>query len=193
MQGTRWVLVWGCGGALSAACSMPLAPGSVAAPSSAPIACAGSENAATAGDAVALATLRRSAETGPLYAALLAASPLASCRVSSESGAPALTYQFIGGGSLLIKRDARIEYTTQEAHFVSPPMETPAALLARAEQAAFGAAGCGIDWQQAVTRGAEANGGATDTVFRGDVCNCQARIRRDARGNVVGLALSSTC
>ena len=155
--------------------------------------CAGSDTPATNEDAFALAALRRSTEMGPLYAALLAVSPLESCRVRSELNASTLTYRFAGGGSLRVTRDARIEYTEQEAQFVVPPLQAPAALLLRVERAEFGAAGCGIDWQRAERASPEVNAGAIDTVFRGDVCNCQARIRRNAAGHVVGLALRSTC
>lgn len=193
LRGVRWVVVWGCGGVLSAACSMPPAPALLAAPTSVSVACAGSDTVATTEDAFALAALRRSTEIGPLYAALLAVSPLESCRVSGESAAPTLTYQFIGGGLLRVKRDARIEYTEQEAQFVVPPLQAPAALLLRVERAEFGAAGCGIDWQRAELASPAVNAGAIDTVFRGDVCNCQARIRRNAAGHVVVLALRSTC
>ena len=35
--------------------------------------------------------------------------------------------------------------------------------------------------------------GPTETVFRGEVCNCQARIRRGGDGRVVGLLFKSTC
>ena len=186
----RW---WVCGGVLLAACSVPPAPSQTTATPSAPVACVGADTAATPHDASALAALRRSVETGPLYAAAVAASAVVMCRVRLESGVMALEYQFRDAGWLHVKRDARIEYIEQEAHFASPPAEPPEALLARAEQAAFGVSGCGIDWRQPETLATEGNSGAKDTVFRGDVCNCQARIRRDAGGRVVGLALRSTC
>ena len=186
----RW---WVCGGVLLAACSVPPAPSQATAPPSALIACVGADAAATPSDVGALAALRRSVEAGPLYAAAVNASAVVMCRLRLESGGIALEYQFRDGGWLHVKRDARIEYTEQEAHFASPPAEPPEALLARAEQAAFGVDGCGIDWRQTETLAVEGNSGAKDTVFRGDVCSCQARIRRDAGGRVVGLALRSTC
>ena len=157
------------------------------------VACVDADAAATPHDASALAALRRSVETGPLYAAAVTASAVVMCRVRLESGLMSLEYHFRDGAWLHVKRDARIEYIEQEAHFASTPAEPPEALLARAEQAAFGVDGCGIDWRQPETLATEGNTGAKDTVFRGDVCSCQARIRRDAAGRVVGLALRSTC
>ena len=186
----RW---WVCGGVLLAACSVPPAPSQASAPPSALIACVGADAAATSHDASALAALRRSVEAGPLYAAVVTASAVVTCRVRHESGSMTLEYQFRDAGWLHVKRDARIEYTEQEANFAAPPAEPPEALLARAEQAAFGVSGCGIDWRQPETPAVEEDSGTKDTVFRGDVCSCQARIRRDGGGRVVGLALRSTC
>ena len=186
----RW---WVCGGVLLAACSVPPAPGQTPAPPSTLVACVGADAAATPNDVSALADLRRSVEAGPLYAAGVTASALVMCRVRLESGVMALEYEFRDGGWLHVKRDARIEYTEQEAHFASPPAEPPDALLARAQKAAFGVDGCGIDWRQPETLAVEGNSGAKDTVFRGDVCSCQARIRRDVGGRVVGLAFRSAC
>ena len=186
----RW---WVCGGVLLAACSVPPATSQASAPPSAVVACVDADAAAAKYEVSELAALRRSVEAGPLYAAAVTASALVTCRVRHESGSMTLEYQFRDAGWLHVKRDARIEYTEQEAHFAAPPAEPPEALLARAERAAFGVDGCGIDWRQPETLATEGNSGAKDTVFRGDVCSCQARIRRDGGGRVVGLALRSTC
>ena len=181
-----------CGGVLLAACSVAPAPSQIAAGPSMFVACVDADAAATPHDASALAALRRSVETGPLYAAAVTASAVVTCRVRRELGVMALEYQFGDGGWVHVKRDARIEYTEQEAHFASPPAEPPGAILARAERVAFGVEGCGINWRQPESLATEGNSGATDTIFRGDVCSCQVRIRRDAAGRVVGLALRST-
>lgn len=66
-------------------------------------------------------------------------------------------------------------------------------ILVRAECTAFGVNGCGINWQQTETLPVRDDTSTTETIFRGDVCNCQARIRRDNAGHVVGLALRSAC
>jgi hypothetical protein len=64
--------------------------------------------------------------------------------------------------------------------------------LTDAEQAAFGADGCGIDWRQPETRPPDAER-VTETIYRGDVCNCQARVRSDTAGHVAGLIVRSAC
>jgi hypothetical protein len=155
--------------------------------------CVESSATITPQDATALAALRQSVETGPLYLAAAAPSGVATCRIDRRSGATALEYRFRDGGWLRAQRDARIEYTEQQAGFASPPAEPALALLSRAEAAAFGAEGCGFDWRQPETQPVEGEAGTTDAVYRGDVCNCQARVRRDRAGRVVGLALKSSC
>ena len=183
----RGLLLWA--SLVLAACSAP-APSQVA---TLALACVDTGAAPAPEAAATLAALRRGVESGPLFAALATSSGVASCRVGHDAGAIDLAYRFGDGGWLHVKRDARIEYTAQEARFATPLAEPPAAVLARAEKAAFGAQGCGIDWAQPETRAGEAGFSATETVFRGDVCNCQASVRRDAAGRVVGLALRSTC
>lgn len=102
-------------------------------------------------------------------------------------------YAFGDGATLQATRDPSIEYSTQEATFVTPASEDPIALLTRTEHAAFGKDGCGIDWQRGANEPAANDAKGTDQVFRGSVCNCQGRVRRDAAGKVVGLSLRSTC
>lgn len=140
------------------------------------------------------AELQRSVEAEPLYAAV-SASGLVSCRVAEEEGeAYTLTYSFRDGSQLLAKRDARIEYSERELRLASAPAEDPLVILARAEQAVFGAAGCGIDWQaSAEVQPARGEAGAVDSVYRGATCNCQARVRRDGAGRITGLVLRSSC
>ena len=137
--------------------------------------------------------LRRSVEMGPLYTIPAAAAGVASCRARYDSAVVELEYRFKTGGWLHVKHDARIEYTEQEARFALSPAENPVVILAGAERAAFGPNGCGIDWRQAETQPAGDDPSATETVFHGDMCNCQARIRRDAAGRIVGLLLRSAC
>ena len=79
----------------------------------------------------------------------------------------------------------------QEARFASPLAEDAVALLTRVEQASFGTPGCGIDWRQPETRPASDDPKATESIYRGDTCNCQARVRSDAAGHVTGLVFRS--
>ena len=92
-----------------------------------------------------------------------------------------------------VTRNAQIEYSDQEVRFASPPSESPVAVLTRTEQAAFDGKGCGIDWRSGDTSAASDDPSARETVYRGDTCNCQARVRSDAKGRVVGLLFRSAC
>lgn len=187
-------MVLACSSTLLAACSaLPSPHQSAALPAKAPV-CTQIDAGAPLQNADTLLALRRSVETGPLYAAAAAASGVvAACHVRHDSGVTALDYRFGDGATLHVERDARIEYTEQKARLALPLRESAVDILVRAEQAVFGIAGCGIDWRRPETQAADGNPGAIDMVFRGDVCNCQARVRRDAAGRVVGLALRSAC
>ena len=190
--------VWIVGSVLLAVCSgSPIAnpAGKSTALSSAPFVCVDATANATATPvaASALAALRHNVETGPLYTAAVTASTGVTCRVRRDEDSLALEYQFGNGNSMRVNRDASIEYFELDAHFALPSVEAPEVLLARAEKAAFGGSGCGIDWRQPETMNVDGNVGWTVTVFRGDVCNCQTRVRRDAAGRVVGLELRSAC
>jgi hypothetical protein len=132
-------------------------------------------------------------EAGPFYALSSAKPGVATCRASEEADTIALEYTFRDGGWLRVKRQPSIEYTEQEVRFASPLDENPVAVLTLAEQAAFGAKGCGIDWRQPEKRPAGDSASVTEMIYRGDVCNCQGRVRSDAAGRVTGLVFRSAC
>jgi hypothetical protein len=67
------------------------------------------------------------------------------------------------------------------------------ALLARTEQAAFEKGGCGIDWRKPDSSRPTTFPTTVETIYRGDVCNCQGRVRADAAGRVVGMVFRSAC
>ena len=76
----------------------------------------------------------------------------------------------------------------------APPAEDPAAILMRTERAVLGSAGCGINWKTTESRSvSDGDPGRVETVYRGDVCNCQAWVRKDTGGRVVSLGLRSAC
>ena len=203
MRSSEWVswrtcLLWSasaCVGLLFAACSVPNPPASAPTPAtlSAGITCVDTDAKSQPVDSTLLSALQRSVEIGPLYATASAGSGVAACRIEHRSGAITLRYDFMNGGRVQGTRDARIEYSEQVARLVSPPAGSAVELLARAERMAFGVNGCGMDWRQPETRTTQAEVGATDTVFRGEVCNCQGRIRTNASGGVVELAFKSAC
>jgi hypothetical protein len=110
-----------------------------------------------------------------------------------EDGAIKLEYTFRDGASMHVTRSQETEYTDQEVRLSSPLTESPVAVLTRAEQAAFGAKGCGIDWGKLETTQPGDEPGATESIYRGNVCNCQARARADTAGRVLRLQLRSAC
>lgn len=139
-----------------------------------------------------LGAVRRSVESGPLYAiGSRAGAP--TCRVRQDDTAIRLEYAFRDGTTLRVTRNPQIEYTDQELRPASALGEDAVAVLTRAEQAAFGDKGCGINWRQPETAPATRDGSGTERIYRGDTCNCQARTRTDASGRVLMLSLRSTC
>src|SRR5215510_2075459 len=142
----------------------------------------------------AIAELRRTVEAGPLYIIPASQSGIVACNAGYDAGGITLEYSFRDRqGWLRVKRDPRIEYNDQELRFELPPAEVPMSVLKQAELAAFGKDGCGIEWKESEKQQAEDDPQAVETIFRGDTCNCQARIRSDASGRVIGLRLRSAC
>ena len=65
-------------------------------------------------------------------------------------------------------------------------------LLKAQETQAFGPNGCGIKWQAPAEQNQTGDKGSREAVYRGDRCNCQARIKY-LGDLVVALTLSSAC
>lgn len=148
----------------------------------------------TAPQAREAAAWQAAIEQGPLYAAVSASSPRAACELARDAdGQLTLRYRFGDGNTLRASRNPAIEYDEQSARFERPPAEDALALLARAERAAFGDGGCGIAWTPDESGALDGEPGVTETVYRGEVCNCQARVRRGAQGQLLGLLLRSAC
>lgn len=136
---------------------------------------------------------QRFVESNPLYAIQASMADVSGCRISYKEKIMDLEYQFQDGGWFRLTLDPRIEYANREVRLASPLAEDPVAILKRAEHKVFGAKGCGIDWLKQETQSALDDESATETVFYGEVCNCQARIRRDAGKRAIGLILRNTC
>jgi len=149
-------------------------------------------NPPTADSRAAVDALRRAAETGPMFVAA-ATTGIDSCEIAVDAGVVTLEYRFRGDSWLRVKQDPRIEYMDSEVRFGTPLTQDPLPILTRAEQAAFGAGGCGIDWKTGESRPLAEEPGASEVIYRGDSCNCQARVRHDRAGQVIGLILRSTC
>jgi hypothetical protein len=178
--------------ALSACASQPGAD-AAGADDRGPAACVRSGIAPGPQASAAVASLLRRAESAPLFDAAIAASPVAACAVAGADASLVATYTAANGNAYRLQRDEHIEYSDEEARFAVPPRTAPLNLLQDAERAAFAPAGCGIDWSHPEASPAAAASGSAVTVYRGDVCNCQARLHRSSAGVVVALGLRSAC
>lgn len=137
--------------------------------------------------------LQRMVENSLLYQQSASVAKLASCQIWYDAAVIMIKYQFHDGSWLYVKRDMRIEYTEHEAQFVFLSIGNPIETLADLEHQTFGPQGCGIDWQNSESQSMQENASITETIFYGDICNCQARIRRNTNGDVVGLLMRSAC
>jgi hypothetical protein len=179
-------------GLLSAACSTSLPANKAEQP--ARLVCAMTpEVAASQQQGDVIAVFRRTVESGPLFSVLADHASVSSCRIAVDSGLVSVEYKFRDGGWLRAKRESGIEYSEQELRFGTPPAENPIAVLTAAERAAFSTTGCGIDWKTVETRPADDDRNIVEKIYRGDTCNCQARIRSDTAGRVIGLLFRSAC
>ncbi len=170
----------------------PTTPGVSIAQSRTPAECTVEGTVAT-GQSASAAALRESAESGPFYSAAVSRSTRTACSITADGDSLTVTYGFADGSMLRVTRDSTIEYSDQEATFAAPPSEDAVALLRRAEMSAFGADGCGIDWQRPSAAKAADAGAVTETTYRGELCNCQARVRSDGAGGTIGLIFRSSC
>ena len=149
--------------------------------------------AASAQQLADAAALRAATERGPLFATLKAASSIQACRVRFELGVVEVYWRMTDAGWLRVARDSRIELYEQEVRLAMPLSGEPTAWLQRAAVAAFGEGACGIDWRTHETEAANDSPAGTEQVFRGSVCNCQARLRRDGTKQVIGALLRRAC
>ena len=177
---------------LLATCSAALAED--ASPEATKTVVCGIEGRPTRQEAAKALVLRRTIEASPFFTLPATTEGLATCHLHHRAnGVLMLEYRFRREGTLTIRRDERIEYMEQEGRFELPSNEAAEMVLVGAEHAAFGTKGCGVDWHQPHKRLAEDDPAAVDTIYRGDTCNCQARIRRGSDGNVMSLLFRSAC
>jgi hypothetical protein len=158
-----------------------------------PIDCTTSGSATTPQDKDAATKLRGAVEQSPFYAVSAARTGVKACHATQGSDELKLEYTFRDGGWLHVTRQRRIEYSDQEVRFATPLADDPQKVLTDTERAGFGAEGCGLTWRDARTQPAEDDATAKETIYFGDVCNCQARIRTNAGGRVTGLLFRSAC
>lgn len=138
-------------------------------------------------------TLRRNVEAGALQRVAALPGPATCLGQVDAEGSIHIDYRYADGSALQVRRQSRIESTDFTLRFAQPRAGPGRDILVELERTAFGATGCGIDWQRATTEPAADGSRGADTVYRGDLCNCQARVRRDEQGRVVVLTLRSAC
>jgi hypothetical protein len=143
---------------------------------------------------IAMATLRQSIESGPFYLIPTFNQKNTSCSAEfTQNGNIVVNYKFAHQQWLAVEHNPYIAYTAQTARINIPSHHNAEALLRQTEKTMFGEPGCRIEWAQPSNALSAANANLIDTVFRGDICSCQARIQRTRTGQVTELGLKSSC
>jgi len=156
-----------------------------------PLICTGDLSQALSELQSAYPPLRHHIEAGPLYQTLeqRLGAPR-SCARSVQGRALRLAYEFPHNGTLVAQIDPRIEFSEQRVTLQGLEEAEAKSLLQAAETNAFGATGCGLNWERPVTEEPGTFGGSSEVVYRGDACNCQARVVYDGE-KVIGVVLRS--
>lgn len=136
---------------------------------------------------------RARVEASPFFREALARHGAAdACELRVETGALVVSFRFPGGGEVRGSTDPSIETSDLRATLRGIDEKAALALLRNAERAAYGEEGCGIRWNDAAREPSILGAEGEDTVFRGDVCNCQARMSSTSPGTF-RLLLRSAC
>jgi hypothetical protein len=137
--------------------------------------------------------LQRRVEGGPFYKKMLQQlGDPQSCKAKLDGDNIWLSYAFRDDARLDARINSTIESSEQRAAFRGLSRKEALALLKKGESNSFSRDGCGIDWNRPEDRAMADLPGSRETEFRGDSCNCQARVVY--QGNVVvALVLRSAC
>jgi hypothetical protein len=137
--------------------------------------------------------LQQQMTAGAFYKELLLrfGKPL-TCSVNLQNGRTNLKYTFQHGAQLITRTDPKIEFSEQRVELVHMDSANAIALLKRAELDAYRPGGCGISWTSGEEESPAGAGGTREIVYRGDTCNCQARLIY-MNNYVVILVLRSAC
>jgi hypothetical protein len=139
------------------------------------------------------AEFRQRVEASPFYSAVVQqAGKAQSCRMELAAQNLSISYKFPGDASLEATIDPSIEYSNQRLQLGGISSKKAVALLKEEEADSFGHSGCGIRWNHPTRQSSGVGGRIVEVGYRGDVCNCQARVVYDG-SSVVALVLSSTC
>ncbi len=132
-------------------------------------------------------------EASPFFrAAVEREGAVARCELTVERGALAVSYRFPGGGEVRGRFDPSIELSEISLTVSALSEGRALALLRDEERDAYGEKGCGIRWDEPTREASILGSKEPDRVYRGDVCNCQARMATTAAG-LVKLLLRSAC
>jgi len=107
------------------------------------------------------------------------------CKAELEGRKTTITYAFRYGARLIAMVDPSAELSEQRIEAVEMDSAKAMALLKRAERDSYRPHGCGIEWSKPDEESGE-------VVYRGDTCNCQARLTIKSK-TVVALVLRSAC
>lgn len=136
---------------------------------------------------------KRQVEAGPFYRLLTArlGSPKL-CLRDVTAGALRLVYEFRDGGRLEARTDPRIGLSDQRLALHGLSQGDARTVLQETERDAFGQDGCGIPWTSSPARDRSDGSDTAELVYRGDLCNCQARmVYRQSR--LVRLVFRTAC
>ena len=137
--------------------------------------------------------LRQRVSTGPFFKELVRRKgETSSCRVEVNGSNITLIFTFGRKASLEARANASIEYFQQRMQLQGLDRPQAIKLLKKNEEDAFGAQGCGINWQQPSEESPGSEPDAWEVVYRGDTCNCQGRLVYSGNA-LVALVSSSAC
>ena len=128
---------------------------------------------------------------GPFYRAMLRSGNPISCVIELEDGRATVTYVFPGPLRLVGSVNNSAESSEQRAEFGGIQEPKALELLRAAEKVSYSPDGCGIAWDLPSEK-SPSPGGSVEAIYRGDSCNCQARLTY-RNSLVVKLVLKSAC
>jgi len=133
-------------------------------------------------------------KAGPFYKELLRRRGKPStCQLAINGDNLTVTFGFRGGAQLLAKANPAIEYSEQRMDLRGLTRSQALALVKAGEKQAWGAKGCGIRWRSPDEDSPGDQPGSHEVVYRGDNCNCQARLVYEKRNVLAALVLRSAC
>ena len=115
-----------------------------------------------------------------------------SCSLNLEAGNISVAYTFRHHAGLVATTNPSIEFSDQTLVLPGMSVEKATDLLKGAEKESYTPHGCGISWDKPDSDGPGAKAGTREVVYRGDTCNCQARLLYE-KNSVVMLILRSSC